>query len=138
ERVLIGLMRNARGTLHVFTYKDGVLSAMAHDLRLTVEQFVVTLDDDTVRGEFDLRSLALDGPVENVVVRPERCDERMRAEVEQAAQRRILHTEQHPASRFVGRAVPSAQGFKVSGELALAGRTAPVSFDVRDDGGTYR
>src|SRR5215510_9432947 len=101
-------MRRAKGTIHVFTFKDGVLSAVAHDLRIRFERFAITLEGDAVHDEFDLNSLLLDGPVRDDV----------------------LHTNEHPTASFTGRASTKDEGFAVSGELALAGRTAPLAFEV--------
>jgi polyisoprenoid-binding protein YceI len=131
-------MRRAKGTIHVFTFKDGLLSAVAHDLRVRLEQFAITLEGDALHGEFDLKSLFLDGPVRDGVVHPEEYDAGKRADVEKAMHGDVLHTDKHPTSRFTGRASPKGEGFAVSGELELAGQKAPLSFDVNRDNGTYR
>jgi len=131
-------MRRAKGTIHVFTFKDGVLSAVAHDLRVRLEQFAITLEGEAVHGEFDLRSLSLDGPVRDGVVHPDEYDASKRADVEKAMHGDVLHTDKHPMARFTGRAAAKGEGFAVSGELELAGQKAPVAFDVSRDNGTYR
>ena len=131
-------MRRAKGTIHVFTFKDGLLSAVAHDLCLRIDQFVITLEGTAVHGEFDLKSLHLDGPVRDGVVHPEEYDAGKRADVEKATHQDVLHTDKHPTARFSGQAAPQGAGFAVSGELELAGRNAPLAFEVREEGGTYR
>jgi hypothetical protein len=131
-------MRRAKGTIRVFTFKEGLLSAVAHDLQLRLENFEITLDGEAVGGEFQLRTLTLEGPVENGVVQPERYDAGKRADVHKAMNGDILHTDQHPTARFTGRAVPSGEGYTVSGELELAGRAAPLAFEVVREGGEYR
>jgi polyisoprenoid-binding protein YceI len=130
--------RRAKGSIFVFTFKEGVLSSVAHDLRIRLEQFDITLDDDKIVAEFDLKALHVDGPVEHGVVRAEGYDARQRADVEKAMHRDVLHTDKHPTARFQGTASPRANGFRVSGDLALAGRSAPLSFDVGEQGGVYR
>ena len=131
-------MRRAKGTIHIFTFKDGLLSAVAHDLRLRLEQFAVTLEGTAVHGEFDLKSIHLDGPVQNGVVRPEDYDDGKRADVEKAMHQDVLDTAKHPTARFKGQALSRDGGFAVSGDLELAGRTAPLAFDVRGENGNYR
>jgi polyisoprenoid-binding protein YceI len=131
-------MRRAKGTIHVFTFKDGVLSAVAHDLRLRLERFAITLEGDALHGEFDLKSLFLDGPVRDGVVHPEEYDASKRADVEKAMHGDVLHSDKHPTARFVGRASPKGEGFAVSGELELAGQKAPLDFEVTREGGAYR
>jgi hypothetical protein len=131
-------MRRAKGTIRVFTFKDGLLSAVAHDLQIRLEQFEIGLDGENVTGEFQLKSLTLEGPVEKGVVRPDQYDAGKRADVHKAMNQDILHTDRHPTARFTGRAVPRGQGYSVSGELELAGKKAPLAFEVASQAGEYR
>jgi polyisoprenoid-binding protein YceI len=131
-------MRKAKGSIHVFPFKDGILARAAHDLRIRFERFDIGLEGDAIEGEFDLGSLKLDGPVRDGVVYPEEYDAGKRADVEKAMHEDILHTAKNPVSRFKGRAVPKGDGFSVTGELDLVGKIAPVAFEVKNDGGTYR
>ena len=47
------------GECQVFTFKEGLLSAVAHDLKIAVERWSLTADAEagTVSARFDLRSL---------------------------------------------------------------------------------
>jgi hypothetical protein len=130
-------MRRARGSIQVFTFKDGLLSRAAHDLQLRLQGFDVTLDGERVEGMFDLRTLAVDGPVERGAVKPERFGAGERADIERNMRVDVLGTDRHPTARFSGRALPRGDGFQVSGDLELAGRRAPVAFDVRRQDGAY-
>ncbi len=132
------IMRRAKGQVHIFTFKDGVLARLAHDLRIRLERFDITLDGDAVRGEFDLKSLLVDGPVQDGVVKADEYDASKKAEVQKAMHEDVLHSDQHPTARFAGKAVPDGEGFKVSGDLTLKGATQPLAFAVRKEGGTYR
>jgi hypothetical protein len=131
-------MRKAKGTIRVFTFKDGILARAAHDLQVRLEQFDIGLEGEDVHAEFALKSLFVDGPVEGGVVRPEQYDAGKRADVEKAMHGEVLHTDKNPTARFRGKALPKGEGYAVSGELDLAGKTAPLSFDVQKDGATYR
>ena len=131
-------MRRAKGQIQVFTFKDGVLARMAHDLRIRLERFEITLDGEAVTGEFDLKTLFVDGPMRDGALQADEYDAGKRAEVEKAMHGEVLHTDKHATARFSGKAAPQGDGFKVSGQLELAGKSAPLSFDVRSDGGQYR
>lgn len=130
-------MRTASGKVQVFTFKDGVLSAVAHDLRLHFEKFRITLDGQDVRAEFDLKSLSVDGPMENGALREGGYDAGKRAEVEKAMHHDVLKSDRNPQATFVGKAEPRGDGFHVNGTLALAGGQAPLAFDVKNQGGRY-
>jgi polyisoprenoid-binding protein YceI len=131
-------MRRAKGTINVFTFKEGILSAVAHDLQIRLDKFDITLEGDTVTGTFPLTSLTLVGPVENGVAKPDQYDAGKRADVHKAMNEDVLHTDKHPTARFVGKAVPKGDGYDVSGELELAGKKAPLAFAVAKSGGEYR
>jgi hypothetical protein len=131
-------VRRARGAIDVFTFKEGLLSRAAHDLHLRMEGVTVTLDGEELRCELPLGELRLVGPVEGGVTRPERYDEARRAEVERAMRDEVLHLERHPTALFTGKATAREDGFQVSGELLLAGRRAPLSFEVRRDRDTWQ
>jgi hypothetical protein len=133
-------VRRAKGTIHVFTFKEGVLSPIAHDLRLRIERFAITLEGDEVRGEFDLRSLIVCGAIRDGVAHPAELDASKRAEIERAMHANVLRTSEHPTAHYVGLAVQdrTSNDLAISGTLELRGRLAPLSFYVRNDGGTYR
>jgi polyisoprenoid-binding protein YceI len=126
----------ARGAVHVFTFKEGVLSSVAHDLRLSFGRFEIVLDGEAVEASFDLRELSVDGAVEGGTLRPYRADER--AKVETSVQREVLDTRRFPTATFRGRAIKELDGYAVEGELELKGRKEPLAFRVTDDAGTYR
>jgi polyisoprenoid-binding protein YceI len=131
-------MRRAKGAIHVFTFKEGLLSSVAHDLRIRLEKFDITLDGEAIRCDFDLSSLHVDGPVENGEVNLNGYDASKRADVERAMRNDVLHTDKHPTASFTGLARPKGGGFTVSGSLALAGRQAPLEFEVKNGGNTYK
>jgi polyisoprenoid-binding protein YceI len=131
-------LRRASGTIHVFTFKEGVLSRGAHDLALRLERCVVTLDGDVLVAEVELASLFVEGPVESGVVRSERFDAASRSEIERAMHEHIIDTRRHPTARFTGTAMPTDSGFDVSGKLDLVGRSEPLSFAVRHEGTVFR
>jgi YceI-like domain len=49
-----------QGQCFVFTYKDGALAKMAHDLRLSVAHFRIDLDKNALVAVFDATSLRVD------------------------------------------------------------------------------
>ena len=49
--------------IHVFTFKEGLLSRLAHDLRLSVTHYDIELRAGRVRARFDVASARVDGVV---------------------------------------------------------------------------
>jgi polyisoprenoid-binding protein YceI len=134
---MLGAMRRGQGRLHVFTFKDGMLSAVAHDLRLRLDAFEVTLDGSAVRAELDLRALSVEGPVTSGSGEVAAYDARQRADVEKAMHGEVLHTNRNPRAIFQGTAAPDAAGFRVEGQLELAGKLAPLAFSVVNQEGGF-
>lgn len=117
------------------------MSAVAHDLRIQLRNFELTLDGTEVKGVFDLTSLFVEGPMQDGVLHAERYDAGKRADVAKAMHGEVLHTDKHPQAVFSGSATSSAgggDGYRVTGQLELAGKRGPLSFDVRNDRGAYR
>lgn len=131
-------MPQATGTLQVFTFKEGLLSGAAHDLRLRFERFTCALDGTALKVTIDLHSLRVDGPVRGGVVRTEEYDAPRRAEIERAAKKEVLRSDRFPTAEFSGEAVGRDGGFDVRGILTLAGREAPLAFPMKQDGAIYR
>jgi YceI-like domain len=133
-------MRRAIGSIRVFTFKEGLMSAVAHDLRVQLRSFELTLDGTEVKGEFDLKSLFVEGPMVDGVLLAEQYDAGKRAEVAKAMHGEVLHTDKHPKAAFTGSATmgASGDGYHVAGQLQLAGNSQTLSFDVRNEHGTYR
>lgn len=131
-------MRRAQGTIHVFTFKEGLLSAVAHDLRFRLERFEIVLDGDQVRAELDLKALSVEGPMEKGELLANAYDTSKRADVEKAMHREVLQTEKYPKALFSGNAIEDAGGHRVAGQLELAGHQAPLSFVVKNEAGIYR
>ncbi len=123
-------------TITVFTYKDGLLARLAHDLQLSLAHFEIDREGDQVRGVFWPKSLSVDG----VVVAGGKLD---RGALSESDRRKIagniadsvLHLERFPEARFVGAVVGERA---VEGTLTLAGREAPLRVELRAEGERLR
>ena len=124
----------ATAECRVFTYKEGLLSAVAHDLRLRVEHFTITLDDAAWRvdARFDARSLRVAGVMRDGVLHPDELGPDDRRTIEQNVVREVLHADRHPEIRFTSDAA-SADGdeLRVRGTLVLHGVERPLLVPVR-------
>ena len=115
-----------------------MLSAVAHDLRVRLERFEITLEGSAINADLDLKSLTVEGLMHNGALQADQYDAGKRADVAKAMHGEVLHTDKHPKATFSGTAVSAGDGYHVAGQLQLAGSSQPLSFDVRNDSGTYR
>lgn len=122
-------MRIDQGRVEVFSFKEGLLGRVAHDLRLSVGSFGIEGAPDGFEVRFDISSLRVDG-----VMRDGRLDEGTLGEGDKRdildnVKHKILHAER--PLRFEGRAEPRDDGgYRVSGELEMAGQRRALSLSL--------
>lgn len=120
---------------HVFTYKEGLLSRVAHDLRLIVGKFELAVEVDpwAVRATFDATSLRVDTPMKDGKENPSALSAADRAKIENTIRKEVLRVKHNPEIRFESHAIEAAQGgkWRIRGTLTLAGRRQPLDFEAR-------
>lgn len=118
----------------LFTYKEGVLSYLAHDLRISVTSFIIEIDgtDHFIDARFDARSLRVDCVIENNRERPDLLSPRDRDEIDNIIIRDLLHPDRYPEIVLVSSSFSEVDGnYLVNGPLSLHGQTKEVSFVVQ-------
>lgn len=121
----------------VFTYKDGLLSAVAHDLEIRVERFDVDIDDATlaVRARFDAGSLKVAGALRDGALAPDALSESDRQKIERTIADEVLHVREYPEIVFASSAVtPEGEGHRIAGTLTLHGKARPIAFVAQPEG----
>lgn len=120
--------RNAR--CHVFTFKEGLLSPVAHDLRLVVGSFSIDVDEaeGTVLAEFDTRSLSVDTPMKDGAENPSALSAADRAKIAGQIRDEVLHSGKYPEASFRSRSLTRRPdgGFDIAGELTLHGQRRAI------------
>lgn len=133
----------------VYTFKEGLLSAVGHDVKLAVQRFEVdaSLDADdgfTVAATFDAGSLAVVCATRDGVDQPGVLSDKDRKTIEGYVRDDILRSRQHPKITFrsteIGRdtdgddADDLGPALAVEGDLTLHGRTRAIRAIARRKG----
>jgi polyisoprenoid-binding protein YceI len=109
----------------VFTYKEGLLSSIAHDLRIEATRFSIETDVDgpSVRAELDASSLRVQTAMKNG--RPhDGLGDKDKREIEKNIREDVLHAKRHASIRFESTAVTrDGDAYDVEGDLTLHGTT---------------
>lgn len=115
----------------IYTWKEGALSAVAHDLKLRVTRFQVDTDfASSVVAAFDPTSLEVLCAVRDGVDAPEILSARDRATIEEHILNDVLEPARYPQIRLVSTSVaPIAAGLRVTATLNLHGVARALSFD---------
>jgi hypothetical protein len=121
----------------VLTFKEGLLSAVAHDLQIRVTRFAIDVDDATraITARFEAGSLKVLGAVHDGVLRESTLSDADKRKIEQNIADDVLAVRSYPEIRFTSsEVVPEGDGFRVRGELALHGRARPIAFTAQKKG----
>jgi polyisoprenoid-binding protein YceI len=122
----------------VYSFKEGILSAIAHDLMIRVTRFSVDVDEVThaVKARFDARSLRVVDAMRDGVEAPALLSDRDKTEIGKNIAVDVLDASRYPDVLFASRAVtPEGRGFRIEGTLTLHGRSHEIearSHDVGD------
>ncbi|MCA9693050.1 MAG: YceI family protein [Nannocystaceae bacterium] len=131
-------MQDSAPTLRVFTFKDGLLARLAHDLQLTLGRFRIARDGDAVTGTFWPETLMVDGAVKRGAIDHGALSESDRAKILESMRADVLHTRAHPEISFQGQLAVDGATCKVRGALTLVGQTKPVEARLALAGGRIR
>ncbi len=115
----------------VFTFKEGLLSPMAHDLRLRIGNFSIEVDEakSSVVASFDTTSLRVDTPMKDGAENPSALSPADKEKIAGQIRDDVLHSSKHPAATFRSQSVAARAdgGYDVTGELTLHGVTKSLS-----------
>ena len=115
------------GTIQVFTFKEGLLSKVAHDLRLTLERFEITREGDAVRGRFWPETLQVDGCMRGGRLDPGGLRPKDKREIHKNMTRKVLQTHRNPVVALDA----TVEAARLQGQLTLNGRRHPVACALR-------
>lgn len=106
----------------VFTFKEGLLSAVAHDLKLKVARFTVDRDGDSVKAELHADSLQVVTPMKDGAENPGAVPRMVYGEIEKNAAGE-LEVKKHPLITFTSTSLTETE---VVGRLTVRGVTRDV------------
>lgn len=116
----------------VFTFKEGLLSAVAHDLKLRVTSFRLEVASDAVTAEFDPTSLRVVTAMKGGQEAPGALPAFARGEIEKNILTDVLEPARFPSVRFESTSITDA---RVTGRLSLHGQTREVTGARKDADG---
>ena len=117
---------------HVLTFKEGLLSRVAHDLKLRVGHFSLVIEEERVEVEVDAASLKVVCARKDGVDQPKALGFLERTQIERNIKSDVLHAKRFPTVRFLGRIVErAATRGRAEGALTLHGVTRDISLAAR-------
>ena len=124
--------------LEVLTFKEGLLSKVAHDLRLVAEKLDASLVDDTVTATVDLGQLRVVCARKNGEDDHGALSAGDKTKISKSMQADVLHTKRHPEARFTGKVVRDDGQAKIAGRLSLHGAEKPFELELTQSDGRWK
>jgi hypothetical protein len=125
-------------TIHVFTYREGLLSNLGHDLRLTISRFRIEVRGNEVIATFDPSSLTVDGAVVSGRVDGAKLSDADKQKIHDIICQQVLRSKEHPEVRLSARVGTKSAPFRIDGSLTLCGTTRRVAVVLQEEGKRLR
>lgn len=133
-------LRDGEVELTLFTQREGMLSAVGHDLRLVARRSTWTWDREThaLEGRIETSSVSVVCAREGDRDAPASLSERDRAKIEASLRDEVLRASKHPEALVRATFAPEGDVAKITGTLTLVGVTRPFEAEARREGGRWR
>ena len=121
----------------LFSFKDGLLARLAHDLKLQVERFSIEVDDSTkaIKATFDPSSIQVVCAQVDGRDDPSTLSKGDKKKIYDNVTKDVLRIRKFPEIRFDStKVVERGEGFAVEGTLQMHGKSRTVQASVRADG----
>lgn len=117
----------AQTQLHIFTYKDGLLARLAHDLRLSLSGLELDQQGDQITLSVPLSTLHVDGVMRQGTLRPDELTDAQREQILKNAHEELLMSAQHELVTITGTlSRTDAHNATLTGTLTLKGQAQPI------------
>ena len=121
----------------VFSFKDGLLARLAHDLKLQVERFSIEVDESThqIKATFDPSSIRVVCAQVDGHDDPSTLSKGDKKKIYDNVTKDVLRIRKHPEIRFDStNVVERGNGFAVEGTLQMHGKSRNIQTSIRADG----
>lgn len=129
----------SQAKVHVLTFKDGLLSKIAHDLKIEVTKLDVEVDEGKVIATVDATSLRVVCARKDGRDAPGTLSGGDKSKIEGNIQKDVLDTRRHREIRFESTEITrdGDRNAVIAGTLTLHGRTQPITVRAKLVDGTW-
>lgn len=119
----------SRAKVHVLTFKDGLLSKIAHDLKIEAKKLEVEVGEGAIVATVDARSLRVVCARKDGRDAPGTLSSSDKSKIEGNIQNDVLDTRRHPEIKFESREITrdGDRNAVIQGTLTLHGRSQPLT-----------
>lgn len=134
------VLRDGEVELELYTRREGMLSAVGHDLRLAARRSTWTYDRDahTIEGRVDASSIVVLCAREGDHDAPASLSDGDKKKIEASMRDDVLKVSKHPEVLVRATFRPEGDHAKVTGTLSITGVEKPFEADARREGGRWK
>ncbi len=115
-----------KAVIRIFVFREGLLSVLVNDLRISFERFTLDVTDGHLRGHFDISSLRVDGAVKRGLFDPEGVSQSDAKKVARIVTQDVLRTDRYPEATLEAELFAAEQQAEVRGTLTLLGQRRAI------------
>jgi len=124
----------------VYSFKDGLLSKIAHDLKHRATRFSIQVDDQfsAVQASIDAASLQVECVMKEGVETANGISDSDKRKIEAQIVDDVLEAKQHPTIDFRSTSIqPVPEGYRIEGVVRMHGTERPIVSIARRENGHY-
>ncbi len=124
----------------VYSFKDGLLSQIAHDLKHRATRFSIHVDDQfgAVQASIDAASLQVECVMKEGVETTHGISDSDKRKIETHIVEDVLEAKQHPTIDFRSTSIqPVPEGYRIEGVVRMHGTEQPIVSIARRESGHY-
>lgn len=115
----------------VYTWKDGLLSRLGHDLRFTMDKPAITKVDGRIEVRCELSTLRFDTAMRDNRPAAGLLSDKDIADIHANLRNEVLHVSRYPIARFVAR----VEADRLAGDLELHGVARTITVPIHRGAG---
>ena len=116
-------------TICVYTYKEGLLSKLAHDLRFTLSRFSISARGAEVSARFELGSLRVDGVMRAGKLERNELSQGDREKIQETL-KDVVSSREYLEARLVAKILTKEPPFVLEGQLTMRAETRPIALHL--------
>lgn len=119
------------GLIFLYTYKEGLLSSVAHDLEIQLKEFSVQFNGGDVAAKFQMDSLMVVGAMQDGRPQPRALSSKDKSKIERTIRNEVLLTRRFATSELSGNIVDGV----IEATLTMVGKSAAIRGEVQSRNG---
>ncbi|MBF0386911.1 MAG: YceI family protein [Candidatus Omnitrophica bacterium] len=132
---------------YIYTFKKGLLSALAHDLKIQVFKFEIkttgstkdTADWKNIEARFDAASLRTVCAMKDGARSPAKLSDQDKRDIDRNIINAVLHSQEFPGITFRSSSITRRKsGVVIKGALTICGQTRTITLPVQELNTCYR